>query len=62
MKEPLASPQDLADHLGVPVKTTYEWTYRGTGPKAIKVGRHVRYRWSDIETWLRLQEKERSDE
>ena len=24
----------------------------GTGPRAIKVGKHIRYRTSDVEQWL----------
>lgn len=52
---PLASPKDVADYLGVPIKTVYEWNSRGTGPKLRKVGRHVRYRWDDVEKWLEAQ-------
>ena len=52
---PLATPKDLADYLGVPIKTVYEWNSRGTGPKHRKVGRHVRYRWDDVDKWLEAQ-------
>lgn len=51
----LASPAEVAAHLGVPVKTLYQWKYRGTGPAALKVGRHLRYRWRDVEAWLDQQ-------
>jgi excisionase family DNA binding protein len=40
----LYSPQQLADYLGVPLATVYRWRYEGTGPRGIKVGKHVRYR------------------
>jgi predicted DNA-binding transcriptional regulator AlpA len=54
-RDALASPAEVAAHLGVPVKTLYQWKYRGTGPTALKVGRHLRYRWRDVESWLDLQ-------
>ncbi len=48
----LLSPQQLADYVGVPVATVYRWRYEGTGPRGIKVGKHVRYRRQDVEAWL----------
>jgi excisionase family DNA binding protein len=42
----------LARWLDVPERTVYMWRYRGDGPKAYKIGRHLRFRKSDIETWL----------
>lgn len=56
-KKPLATVADLAEYCGVPTQTVYEWNYKGTGPKPLKVGRHVRYRWSDVEKWLDDQAK-----
>lgn len=47
------SPEDLAEREGVPLATVYGWNYQGTGPSYIKVGRHVRYRLSDVEKWER---------
>lgn len=51
-QRPLAGPEQVAEHLGVPVSTLYQWRTRGVGPRGIRVGRHVRYRWEDIEAWL----------
>lgn len=48
----LLSPAELADYLTIPVQTIYQWRHRGEGPPGYRVGRHVRYRWSDIQTWL----------
>jgi excisionase family DNA binding protein len=48
----LLSPQQLADYLGVPLASVYRWRYEGTGPRGIKVGKHVRYRRRDVEAWL----------
>jgi excisionase family DNA binding protein len=50
--EPLLSPEQLAQMLNIPLGTVYQWRHRGGGPTGIKIGRHVRYRMSDIETWL----------
>jgi excisionase family DNA binding protein len=44
--------QELADFLDVPVKTIYAWRYHGEGPQGFRVGRHVRFRWCDVEAWL----------
>lgn len=54
-KRPLATAQEIADFCGVPLGTVYVWSSRGTGPKFIKVGRHLRARWSDVEQWLDSQ-------
>ena len=50
--EPIISAQELAEYLGVPVATVYAWRYRRQGPPGFRVGRHVRFRWSDVERWI----------
>ncbi|CCK28298.1 hypothetical protein BN159_3919 [Streptomyces davaonensis JCM 4913] len=52
---PLATPAEVAAYLGVPVKTLYQWKYRGIGPNVHKVGRHLRYRWPEVDAWLNAQ-------
>ncbi len=49
---PLYSPDDLAELLAIPVATLAQWRHRGLGPAYLTVGRHVRYRRADVETWL----------
>lgn len=51
----LATAEEIAEYLGVPIGTVYQWSSRGGGPKLIKVGRHLRARWDDIEHWLDAQ-------
>ncbi|MFJ1703281.1 helix-turn-helix transcriptional regulator [Kitasatospora sp. NPDC088346] len=51
-RRPLATAEELAAYLGVPLGTVYAWRHRGQGPVAIKVGRHLRYRWAEVEAWL----------
>ncbi|MGW5659462.1 helix-turn-helix transcriptional regulator [Streptomyces sp. NPDC003758] len=52
---PLATPAEVAAYLGVPVKTLYQWKYRGIGPDVHKVGRHLRYRWHEVDAWVTAQ-------
>ncbi len=55
MGEQLLSIEDVSDFLGVPVSTVYQWRSKQYGPPGMKVGRHVRYRRSDLERWLDAQ-------
>jgi predicted DNA-binding transcriptional regulator AlpA len=50
--EPLWTAADLAHYLGIPVKTLYQWKWRGEGPPFRKVGRHLRYDPADVRRWL----------
>lgn len=54
----LLSPTDLADYLQVPLQTVYNWRSAKEGPRGIRMGKHVRFRMSDVQTWL----EERADE
>ncbi len=44
--------EEVATMLGVPVKTLYQWRYKGVGPVGVRVGRHLRYRAADVELWI----------
>lgn len=55
--ETLLTPSQLAEYLGVPVKTLYAWRHRGLGPRGIRVGKHIRYRSADVESWLASQDQ-----
>ncbi len=50
--ERLLTIDEVADYLSIPVGTLYQWRYKGTGPRGLRVGRHVRYRRSEVEAWL----------
>ncbi len=43
---------EVADYLRIPVATLYVWRSHGKGPRAVRVGRHLRYRLADVERWL----------
>lgn len=45
----------IMDRLGVPRKTVYKWCYehRTTGFPYYKIGRHLKFRFSEVENWLK---------
>jgi len=45
------SPEDLARREGVPLQTVYGWNKTGSGPRYMRIGRHVRYRLADVVAW-----------
>lgn len=51
MEDKHLSPEDLAEREGVPLQTVYGWNKTRTGPKYMKIGRHVRYRFADVLAW-----------
>ena len=52
MARQMLTPKELADYLGAPLATLYQWRTKGPGPKGCRVGRHIRYRPEDVERWL----------
>lgn len=52
MTETLMSTRSLAEYLDVSVETIHYWNSQGGGPKSYKVGRHLRFRRSDVDQWL----------
>jgi len=35
--------KDVADYLGIPVQTIYQWRTKGYGPPGVRIGKHVRF-------------------
>ena len=50
--ESLLSVDEVAEFLGIPVATLYQWRHKGCGPEAYRVGRHLRYDPSTVRAWL----------
>ncbi|WP_311609171.1 helix-turn-helix transcriptional regulator [Streptomyces evansiae] len=46
------TPLDLADLLGVPLETVYQWRRKRTGPRGFRVGRHLRFDPEDVRAWV----------
>lgn len=53
--EPLMSIDQLAEYLGIPVATIYDWRVDGKGPCAIRIGRHVKFAVRDVQAWIDLR-------
>lgn len=49
------TPEEVADRLRVPIRTLYDWRLRGVGPPALRIGKRLRYRRSDVDAWLAEQ-------
>lgn len=56
----LVTPAELADYLGTSTQRLARDRVNGTGPRYIRAGRTVRYRWSDVQAWLDENTRERT--
>ena len=52
---------EAAAYLRLPVETLRKWRAAGTGPRAAKVGKHLRYRRAEVDRWLAEREREAAD-
>ena len=50
------SVDEVARRLDIPKATLYQWRYKGIGPRSHRLGKHLRYRWSDVLEWLDNQD------
>ena len=50
--EPLMGVEELAEYLGVPVQTIYDWRLTGTAPRAFKFGKRLKFAVCDVQVWL----------
>jgi excisionase family DNA binding protein len=48
----LWGPKEVAEYLGIPVQTIYQWRTRGYGPPGRRIGKHVRYLPEDVREWF----------
>jgi excisionase family DNA binding protein len=60
--DPLLSMEDLAEYLGVPIATIYDWRVDGKGPCGVRVGRHVKFTQRDVLAWIDAQREVRPGE
>lgn len=47
----LATPEEVAEWLQVPVDRLKRWRKERRGPAYMRVGRDVRYAWADVHRW-----------
>lgn len=57
-----ALPKQVAPVLGTTEDGLAQMRYRGTGPKFIRAGRKVLYRWSDVRAYLDANTVQRTDD
>jgi excisionase family DNA binding protein len=55
MNDKLWRIKELAEFLGIPKQTIYQWRTKGYGPPAVRIGKYVKYRPSDVERWITEQ-------
>lgn len=48
----LLTEAQAADFLNISVRSLQSWRVRGGGPAYLKLGRSVRYRYRELQTWL----------
>lgn len=58
----IALPRQVAELLDTTPDGLAQMRYRGTGPKFIKRGRRVLYRWSDVRNYLNANTIQRTDD
>lgn len=52
----IVSIEEVSRRLDIPKTTLYGWRYKKKGPRSHRVGKHLRYRWSDVLEWLDSQD------
>ena len=62
MEKDFLNTRQAAELIGLKANTLEIWRLRGTGPKYIKFGRAVRYRQSDLETYIEAQTRQSTSE
>ncbi|MGH3445711.1 MAG: helix-turn-helix transcriptional regulator [Nocardioidaceae bacterium] len=50
--DPLVTITELAEYLDVTIKTIYEWRQSSRGPVGIRIGRHLKFRLTDVQAWV----------
>ena len=57
----LATPVQVAEVLHTTASGLAQMRYRGDGPRFVRLGRRVLYRWTDVEQWLNESMHDRTD-
>ncbi len=55
----LLTTPEVAQYLGIPVATLYQWRTRGIAPRAVRVGKYLRFRRADVDAWVERHTDER---
>lgn len=52
MNERLWGVKDVAEYLGIPVQTIYQWRTKNYGPPGRRMGKHVRFVPEEVRDWV----------
>lgn len=55
-REPLVKTAQVAEYLGTTVNQLMRLRFEGKGPKYVRLGRSIRYRWADVDSWVNEQQ------
>ena len=58
MMERILLIEEVSDRTRAPIDTLRYWRSKGMGPRAIKIGRRLAYRESDVDSWIADQWKQ----
>lgn len=59
MSDDLLTPTQLAKKLNVPLGTIRAWRAAGKGPPAIRLGKHLRFNWTeDVVPWIEARREQ----
>lgn len=61
-KQPFLDTNEAAAYLSLQRTTLEAWRCRGGGPRFVKLGRSVRYRSSDLDTWIESRTRSNTSE
>ncbi len=62
-RQPLATSADVENYIpGMTADALAQLRYRGKGPKFVKLGQKVFYRWEDVYAWVDQNVQTRTDE
>lgn len=57
--EPMIDIATLAEYLGVPIATIYDWRTNRRGPASYRFGKRIMYALSDVAAWVEQQREDR---
>ena len=60
--EPLFTKNELARHLRLNPRTLDNWKAQEKGPRAVKIGRKLLYRESEVRRWIENEERRQHGE
>lgn len=47
--------KEVADYLGIPASTLYQWRAKRYGPTGRRIGRYIKYNPDEVRTWAEEQ-------